>query len=179
MALLMARLFHMTALRLLGAAALLLAACGAHAAPSEYELKAAFIYQVAKFVEWPASNAPLRLCVIGGNPFGAALETVRGKAVNARKLEIVQIDAAADPRECHLLFIAAGAERNLERINAIARGTGILTLGDTEGFARRGVMVNFYLENDKVRFEINLESARQGGLNISSRLLALARIVGS
>ncbi len=176
----MVRLFHMTAfLRLLGTTVLLLTAPGAYAAPSEYELKAAFIYQVAKFVEWPTSTAPLRLCVTGGNPFGAALETVRGKAVNVRKLEIVLLDAAADPRECHLLFVAAGAERNLERINALARGAGILTIGDTDGFARRGVMVNFYLENDKVRFEVNLESARQGGLSISSRLLALARIVGS
>lgn len=179
MALLMARRFLTAALGLLCAGGGFLPFAEAQAAPSEYELKAAFIYQVAKYVEWPPSNAPLRLCMTGGNPFGAALETVRGKQVNARKLEIVQIEAAADPRECNLLFIAAGAERNLERINAIARGAGILTIGDSEGFARRGVMVNFFLESDKVRFEINLESARQGGVSISSRLLALARIVGS
>jgi hypothetical protein len=179
MALLIARLIHGAALRLLGAAILLLAFSGAHAAPSEYELKAAFVYQIAKFVEWPPTNAPLRLCVVGGNPFGTSLEGVRGKLVNARKLEIAQLGAAGDPRECHLLFIAAGAERNLERINALARGAGILTIGDSEGFAQRGVMVNFFLENDKVRFEINLESVRQSGVSISSRLLSLARIVDS
>jgi len=163
--------------RLLCACVLLLTLAPAHAGPSEYDLKAAFIYQIAKFVEWPPSNAPLRLCVLGGNPFGAALEDIRGKPVNERKLEVVLLNAAADPRECTMLFIAAPAERHLERIIAISRGAGMLTLGDTEGFAKRGAMVNFFLENGKVRFEINLEAVRQGGLKISSKLLTLARIV--
>ncbi|MDP2878587.1 MAG: YfiR family protein, partial [Sulfuricella sp.] len=148
-----------------------------HAAPSEYELKAAFIYQIAKFVEWPSSGAPLRLCVLGGNPFGAALETIRGKAVNERKLEVTLLDMGADLRECNMLFIAATADRHLERIVAITRNAGMLTIGDTEGFARRGAMVNFFMENGKARFEINLDAARQGGLKISSKLLSLARIV--
>lgn len=156
---------------------LLLALTPAHAGPSEYEIKAAFIYQIAKFVDWPASNVPLRLCVVGGNPFGAALNTIRGKPVNERKLEVALLDTGADTRECAMLFIAASAERHLERIAAISRGAGILTIGDTEGFAKRGAMVNFFLDNGKVRFEINLDAARQGGLQISSKLLSLARVV--
>ena len=163
--------------RLLCICALLLTLTPAHAGPSEYEIKAAFIYQIAKFVEWPQSSAPLRLCVIGGNPFGAALESIRGKPVNERKTEVVLLDLGADVHECSVLFIAATAERHLERIVAVTRGAGILTMGDTEGFAKRGAMVNFYLENGKVRFEINLDVARQGGLKISSKLLSLARIV--
>lgn len=165
------------AMRLLCAVLLLLALTPARAAPAEYDLKAAFIYQISKFVEWPASAAPPRLCVLGGNPFGAALETLRGKPVNERKMEVKLLDMGADIRECTLLFIATPAERHLERIAAISRGAGILTIGDTEGFAKRGTMVNFYLENGKVRFEINLDVARQGGLKISSKLLSLARVV--
>lgn len=165
--------------RFLCGALLSLALAPAHAGPAEYELKAAFIYQIAKFVEWPASDAPLRLCVIGGNPFGPALENIRGKTVNERKLEIRLLDAGGDVRECAMLFVAATAERHLERIVLLARGSGMLTLGDSEGFAQRGAMVNFFPEQGKLRFEINLEAARQGGVRISSKLLSLARIVES
>ncbi|MFA7242313.1 MAG: YfiR family protein [Sulfuricellaceae bacterium] len=174
----MALLTTMT-MRLLCGALLLLALTPAHAVPSEYDLKAAFIFQIAKFVEWPAGSAPPRLCVLGGNPFGAALEALRGKPSPSpeRKMEVTLLDMGADIRECSMLFIASPAERHLERIVAISRGAGILTIGDTEGFAKRGAMVNFYLENGKVRFEINLDVARQGGLKISSKLLSLARIV--
>jgi len=149
----------------------------AHAGLNEYELKAAYISQIAKFVEWPPSNAPLRLCVVGGNPFGEALETIRGKPVNERKIEIRLLDMRADIHECAMLFVATPAERHLERIVALSRGTGMLTMGDTEGFAQRGAMLNFFPEQGKLRFEINLEAARHGGVRISSKLLSLARIV--
>lgn len=171
------------AIRLLCGAMLLLASASARAAPSEYELKAAFIYQIAKFVEWPSpleespARAPLRLCVLGGNPFGPALESVRGKPVNERRMEVSQLDINADTRECNILFIAAPAERHIERIAAISRGAGMLTIGDTQGFAQRGAMVNFFLENGKIRFEINPEASRRAGLKISSQLLKLARII--
>lgn len=164
-------------MRLLCAVLLLQVLPPAHAASAEYDLKAAFIYQISKFVDWPAAAAPPRLCVLGGNPFGAALEPLRGKPVNERKLEVTLLDMGADIRECSMLFIAPPAERHLERIAAISRGAGILTIGDTDGFAKRGAMVNFYLDNGKVRFEINLDVARQGGLKISSKLLSLARVV--
>jgi hypothetical protein len=149
----------------------------AHAGYSENELKTAFIYQIAKFIEWPSSSAPLRLCVLGGNPFGTALETLRGKRINERKLDVTLLDMSADIHECRVLFIATPAERHLERIAALSRGTGVLTIGDTEGLARRGAMINFFLENGKVRFEVNLEAVQQSGLKISSKLLSLARIV--
>ena len=170
-------------MRLLCGALLLSALAPAHAAPSEYELKAAFIYQIARFVEWPASNATasasasLRLCVFGGNPFGPALDNIRGKPVNERKMEVSLLDTGADTGECDMLFVAAPAEKYLDRIAALSRGTGMLTIGDTQGFAQRGTMVNFFLENGKIRFEINLEASQRAGLKISSQLLKLARIV--
>jgi len=162
---------------------LTLAPAPAHAAPSEYELKAAFIYQIARFVEWPSTGAlvnagaPLRLCVLGGNPFGRALELIRGKPVNERGMEVSLLDMNADTRKCAMLFIAAPAEKHLERIVALSRGTGMLTIGDTEGFAQRGVMINFLSEDSKIRFEINPEASRRAGLKISSQLLKLARII--
>lgn len=167
-------------IRLLCGIMLLFAQAQASAVPSEYELKAAFIYQIARFVEWPATPgapASLRLCVIGGNPFGAALESIRGKPVNESKVEISLLDMNEDTRACNILFIAAAAERNIERIIAISRGAGVLTIGDTYGFAQRGLMVNFLIENGKIQFEINLDASRRAGLRISSQLLKLAHII--
>ena len=169
--------------RLICGALLLLALAPARAAPSEYELKAAFIYQIARFVEWPAPNttvnagASLRLCVLGGNPFGPALDTIRGKPVNERKMEVSLLDMSADTGECNLLFVAAPAEKYLERIIALSRGRSMLIIGDTQGFSQRGVMVNFFPEDGKIRFEINPAASRRAGFKISSQLLKLAHIV--
>jgi len=124
-----------------------------------------------------AADAPLQLCVLGGNPFGAALNTISGKSVGGRKLEVSLLDMDADTRKCAMLFIATPAEKHLERIAALARGRGMLTLGDTPGFAQRGAMVNFFPEDGKIRFEINVGASRRAGLKISSQLLKLARIV--
>lgn len=170
------------AMGLLCGALLLSALTPAHAAPTEYDLKAAFIYQIAKFVEWPPTQSPpasalLRLCVLGGNPFGAALDTIRGKPVNERKMEVSLLDMGADTNECDMLFVAAPAEKYLDRIIALSRGRSMLVIGDTQGFAQRGVMVNFFPEDGKIRFEINPAASRRTWLKISSQLLKLARIV--
>lgn len=164
--------------RRLAAAMPLLALAPAHAGPPEYEIKAAFIYQIARLVEWPANvDAPMRLCILGADPFGAALDSIRGRPVGARSLEVALPDAGVPLHECALLFVAAPAEKSLDRVVALSRGAGMLTIGDTEGFAQRGAMVNFFLDGDKVRFEINRNAVRQGGLRISSKLLSLARLV--
>lgn len=172
-----------TATRLLLAFFCVVAGASAQAGPTEYEAKAAFIYNFAKFVEWPAKpgpdNALLRLCLLGKDPFGPALEEVKGKLVKERKMEVVLLDVTADGRECDLLFIAASEERHLDRVVAILRGAGTLTIGDTEGYAQQGVMINFFPENGKIRLEINLDAVRRAGLKISSKLLYLARIVDS
>lgn len=171
------------AMRLLCGALLLSALTPARAAPPEYELKAAFIYQIARFVEWPPLNttasagASLRLCVLGDNPFGSALDTIRGKPVNERKMEVSLLDMSAGTGECDMLFVAAPAEKYLERIIALSRGRNMLIIGDTQGFAQRGVMVNFFPEDGKIRFEINPAASRRAGVKISSQLLKLARII--
>lgn len=154
----------------------LLGSTSAWAAPSEYEVKAQFIRQFATFVEWPASGAPLRLCILGRDPLGVALESLRGTSAKDRRLEIVFLDVKDDIHDCQMLYVAGSTERHLERVAALARGAGILILGDTEGYALRGAMINFYLDTGKVRFEINLEAIRQSTLKISSKLLALGRV---
>lgn len=173
-------------------ASMVMALLGALLAPSaraqiqssgEYELKAAFIYRIIGFVEWPgkpAAGAPLRVCVFGGNPFGTALDMLRGRKVDDHPIEVRLSDANTTTdglRDCHVLFVASAGEKHLARVVALAREAGVFTIGDTEGFARRGIMLNFYIERDNVRFEINRDVARAGGIRLSSKLLSLARII--
>lgn len=152
------------------------------APPTEYEVKAAFIHNIAKFVEWPPGALPssgsMRLCLLGEDSFGVALDTLRGKQVGRLSWEIVPAKAGSNLKECRVLFIAASERGNLGSILARLGGSPVLTVGDTDGYAQQGVMVNFYLEENRVRFEINREAAARAGLFISSQLLKLARIVG-
>jgi len=151
------------------------------AAPvSEYEVKAAFVHNIAKFVEWPASvgaQGVLRLCILGSAPLGAAAEDLRGKPVGRRVWDVAPVNSGTNSRECNVLFIGAAEAANLPRLLDGLKGSPVLTVGDTEGYAERGVMVNLFLDQNKVRFEINNGAAGRAGLRISSQLLKLARIV--
>jgi hypothetical protein len=150
------------------------------AQPTEYEVKAAFIHNIAKFVEWPAP-APVsgraRLCLLGQNPFGGALDALQGKPIGRLSWEIMPADTGTNLKECRVLFIAASESGNLERILERLGNSPVLTVGDSDGYAARGVIANFYLEENRVRFEINREAAVRARLGISSQLLKLARIV--
>lgn len=164
---------------MLAGALLGLSPANAQSRPAEeYEVKAAYIYNFAKFVDWPSSvGSRLRLCLVGPSPFGGALDGIRGRLVKERALEVVQLDGDASAAGCQMLFVSAAEERNLDRIVARARGSDILLLGDSEGFAQRGIMINLYVEEGKVRFEINLPAIRRSGLSVSSKLLSLGRLV--
>ncbi len=148
--------------------------------PTEYDVKAAFIHNIAKFVEWPATvgaKRSLRLCILGQGPAGEAVGALRGKPVGSEVWEVVQVGARAHLSECQVLFIEASEAGNLPRLLSGIANSPVLTVGDTDGYGVQGVMVNFYLEQNKVRFEINLPVARRAGLTISSQVLKLARIV--
>ena len=144
----------------------------------EYEVKAAFLYNFMKFVEWPTRSAagPLVICVAGVNPFGRVLaDTVLGESVNGRAIDarvILEPDSA-----CHVVFTPRGA--NTGAYLKAARGQAVLTVGESEGFIQQGGIVRFFLEGGQVRFEINREAADRAGLRISSRLLQLARLTPS
>ena len=149
-------------------------------APAEYEVKAAFIHNIAKFVEWPnlpAGESNLRLCILGQSPLTDAAAVLEGKQIGSRVWEVRTVDYGPAWKECQVLFIAASEAGNLRRILDSVNGNPVLTLGDSEGYAAQGVMINFYLQQNKVRFEINAAAASHAGLRISSQLLKLARLV--
>lgn len=142
----------------------------------EYDVKAVFIYNFAKFVEWPDSvGANVRLCLLGTSPFGKAFDTLRGQPVKGRKFDVTAIDAPTAVLGCHMVYVPPSQERNLDKVLARARGNGILVVSDSEGYAQRGSMINLYLEDDKVRFEINLQAVESSGLRVSSQLLSLGK----
>ncbi len=149
----------------------------------EYTVKAAFIYNFAKFVEWPAQafhgpGDPISICVLGQNPFGHSLDdVVRGQAVNGRAFRVRQIPEVSSKTACHILFVSAAERKRYQSEAAELKGIATLTIGESRGFAAEGGIVNFKLEDGKVRFEINLDAAEQAQIRISSKLLSLADLV--
>jgi hypothetical protein len=151
--------------------------------PSEYELKAAFLFNFAKFVDWPPNafanpTAPFSVCVLGTDPFGGALDDVlRGKFIADHPVSVVRIKRVADITRCQILFVAASESRHLTEILIKLRGECVLIIGETDDFASSGGVIQFTLEDNRVRFFINTDAAGRAGLKISSKLLALAKIV--
>ena len=145
--------------------------------PGEYEVKAAFVYNFLTFVEWPASikrEDTLRVCVLAEPPVLAAFNELNGQIATGREIEIIRAAPGENLGSCHVLFIGTQAEHDLPRIMKVLEGSSVLTIGDTAGFARQGVIINFYLQNKKVRFVIDAAAARRAGIVISSKLLKLA-----
>lgn len=149
----------------------------------EYQVKAAFLFNFAKFVEWPPSSfsdaiAPLRICVFGQDPFGQELRDIANdKTINGRKLQVNQVSDLRVARTCHILFIASSDTAQVKQALESLRGTGALTVGDSKGFVEQGGMINFVLENERVRFEVNHKAATAAGLKVSSKLLNVAKSV--
>jgi hypothetical protein len=150
---------------------------------SEYRVKAVFLYNFAKFVEWTparstATHEPIILGVVGDDPFGEVLEqTIKGKTVNGRELVVKRFPHPSEARACQVLFISSSEKKRLRSIFESLRGASVLTVGETEGFAQLGGIVNFVLEDNRVHFEVNVDAAERAKLKISSKLLSLARIV--
>jgi hypothetical protein len=152
-------------------------------ATSEYEIKAAFLYNFAKFVEWPPSafsdpKQPLTVCVFGPDPFGHALEdALLGKTIGEHPVAIGRAKQLADLAGCKIVFVSAAESPRLAEILAQFRSHGALVVGETEGFASSGGAIQFVLDQNRVRFAINPDAADRAGIKISSKLLALASIV--
>ena len=148
----------------------------------EYEVKAAFIYNFLKFVELPdktfAKNlASLNICVFGNDPFGSALTIYEREQVNNKTVLIKQTESLQSLRNCQVVFISRSEKERLPQILKAIRGLHILTIGDADTFERQGVIINFSIAQNKVRFEIDVNAARRAGIRISSKLLSLARAV--
>ncbi|MES1180225.1 MAG: YfiR family protein [Verrucomicrobiota bacterium] len=148
--------------------------------PTEYQIKAAFLYNFAKFVEWPpqafaGDQSPIVIGVLGKNVFDDNLEKIiHGKTVNNHPFLFKEFHAVAEATNCHILFISASEEKRLPKILESLRGASVLTVSETDQFIADGGMIDFVIEDKKIHFQINDEAAKKAGLKISSKLLSLA-----
>ena len=148
--------------------------------PTEYQIKAAFLFNFAKFVDWPPetfpeTNSPIVIGVLGKNVFGKDLEnTIRDKTVNNHHFEFVAVTSAKEAIRCHILFISPSEKDNVKKIVDSLHNASVLTVSETDEFIKAGGMVNFVIQDDKVRFQISDDAAKKAGLRISSKLLSLA-----
>lgn len=153
-----------------------------HADPlhaGEYQVKAAFLLNFAKFVEWPAGHVKdtFTIGILGRDPFDGALDSLSGRTVKGKRVVVRRYEYPEDAREADILFISSSEKRSLPRILKTIMGNSILTVGDSKDFGRAGVIINLLLMQKRVGFEINLAAAQRDGLQISSNLLKLAREV--
>ena len=145
----------------------------------EYQVKAAFLFNFLKFVEWPSAptDLPWVIGILGRDPFGGVLEeTVRGKTVNGRKVEVRRFAHPADVKECNIVFIGrADFERMVMQAQPVLQQPGLLTVGEAPAFLKSGGIINFYLQENRVHFEIQPSAAHTAGLRVSAQLLKLGR----
>jgi YfiR/HmsC-like len=175
--------------RLLAGMLALLAGCGLTASgaqpivSSEYAVKAAFLYNFAKFIEWPAGalpgpRGPVAFCILGEDPFGGELEqTVAGKMVQGRPVVVLHTEHLDGLARCHILFVGASERSRFDQILAAVARRPVLTVGEDEQFRQAGGIINFVLRQNRVRFQIDRRAAERAGLRISSQLLELAEAV--
>jgi hypothetical protein len=151
---------------------------------SEYQVKAAYLFNFLKFVEWPEDAfadplAPIVIGVVGEDPFGSALpQVITGKTVQGRDLVIRIYRPGEDLRGAHILFISPSEKKRIPMILASLRGSSVLTVADTSEFLNAGGMIQFLNENNRVRFAINVDATGRARLKMSSKLLSLAKVVG-
>lgn len=151
--------------------------------PGEYEVKAAFLFNFTKFVEWPESSfqdahSPIVIGILGDDPFGPSLpRLVAGQKAQGRSIEITRYRRGDDLHRCHVLFISTSERPHTAQILAGLLDSGVLTVSDIDGFAASGGVLQFVMQENRVRFLVNLEAATQNKLRVSAKLLALAQVV--
>jgi hypothetical protein len=150
----------------------------------EYEIKAAYLYNFLNYIEWPENTFPaaggtITIGIVGEDPFGSALDALNGKQVKGRTVALKHVTDMNDFGQCQILFISSSEKQRLPELLEKLKDSRVLTVSEIDGFAEHGGIINFISEHNKVRFEINLDAARRLGLNISSELLKLAKLVKS
>jgi len=146
-----------------------------------YRIKAAFLYHFAQFSTWPEevlgdAATPIRLCILGKNPFGDTLKQLEGKTVHNRPLEIRHLPAGTSAQGCHVVFMGPMPVQMLKTTLAQLQHRPVLTVGEGEDFLKQGGIVRLIEEKNRIQFEINVTAARRAGLQLSTRLLRLAQI---
>lgn len=158
---------------------------GQSTGPTEYQVKAAYLYNFSRFVEWPnstfeKSESAFVIGVLGEDPFGTMLDSlVQGESVQGRRLVIRRLASREEAVKCQILFVSDSEEGRLSEILKELAGKSILTVSDIRSFTRLGGAIRFTVEGNRVRFEINVAAAQRARLSVSSQLLKLARIVES
>ena len=152
-------------------------------APTQHEVEAAYLYNFAKFVTWPptAKSDVLNVCILGEDPFGATLDQiVDGEQIDGRHLAVRRLADEQTVQQCALLFIGDSESSHLDRDLSVVANRPILTVSDIPGFMQDGGTIEFVLQEDRVRFEVNLNAARKCGIVLSSQLLKVAtKVVGN
>ncbi len=155
----------------------------AEAQVDEYQVKAAFLFNFAKFVQWPAQTFktptdPIAICILGKNPFGKTLEeTIKGKTVGGRTLDVLPISDTQPPGSCQILFVPSSERKRFRSILARLKGAGVLSVGEAGEFTAEGGVINFSVEHGNISLEINVAAAEYTGVHISAKLLSLSHVV--
>jgi hypothetical protein len=149
----------------------------------EYQVKAAYLYNFAKFIQWPSEafandQSPLYLCIVDNDPFGQPLDGIaQGKMINGHALIIRRTTNLDDVKTCQIVFIGSSDKKRLSELLRRLKGSSALAVGESRDFTSMGGGIQFYLENDRIRFCINVDALQRAHLAASSKLLALAKIV--
>jgi hypothetical protein len=151
----------------------------------EYKIKAAYLLNFAKFVEWPTNRFPtatnaIKVGVLGKDPFGSDLErTIGGRVIGGRKCEIVRAEDPDAALSCHIVFISSSERKELPAILEKLHRGNVLTVGEWAQFTQEGGIIGFYLYENTVRFDVNPQAAEKAGLRISANLLQIAKPPGN
>ena len=151
--------------------------------PTDYDVKAAYLYNFGHFVEWPANvasaqNGAFTVCVLGQDPFGPALDTtLAGETIAGKRVAAKRISTPQESGNCQILFLSSAEEARLNTIIKALNKQAVLTVSDMPEFSQHGGMIQFVLEGKRVRFEVNLAAVQHAGLTLSSELLKVATTV--
>ncbi len=173
------------ALRCCAVLALLVSACAVAAppagTPTDLEVRAAYLYKFGAFVQWPANVSPsdtFSICILGHDDFGSTLDTtIRGESIDGKKLVALRVGSVHEAAQCRILYISTSEESRLHGIVLELAKTPVLTVSDIPHFADRGGMIEFTLQNGRMRFDVNVTAAGRAGLTLSSQLLKVAASV--
>jgi len=148
----------------------------------EYVVKAGFLYNLTKFVQWPEGtfrtpDERIKICIIGDDPFGNALDAIEGKVSQHRKVIVKRYEDYASASGCHIAFICDSEKDNIDAVLNRYKGNPVLTVSDMEGFASKGGIISLFMKEGRVRLRVNMDAARHSNLTISSFILELAEIV--
>jgi len=153
------------------------------AGSGEYQLKAAFLFNFAKFIDWPEKSfsgpgANFSICILGTDPFGRAMDDLlQGKTIADRRVSVERSRQITEVRHCQIVFVSSSERSRVREILEALKDTNALVVGDTDGFAAAGGAIQFAIEDNHVRFLINTDAADRAGLKVSSKLLSLAHVV--